>query len=43
LLIALLIASALQSWIAFLIVAGVLTLGAIDNGDIRTRPRRRRK
>ncbi len=40
LLIALLIAGALQSWLAFLVVAGLLTLAAVNNGDIR--PSRRR-
>ena len=41
LVIALLIAGALQSWIVFLIVAVVLTLAAVNNGDIRPRPRKR--
>ena len=30
-----------QSWLVFFVVGGLLTLAAVGNGDIRTRPRRR--
>ena len=40
-LISLLVAGVFQSWAVFLIVVGLLTLAAMNNGDIRTSPRRR--
>ncbi len=40
-LIASLIGLGFQSWLMFFVVVGLLTMAAVGNGDIRTKPRRR--